>query len=81
MPSKTDLKRLAAAVRAAERDFNAATGRSSLNAAIRRLMLARAALKAAQAERARESCAEAVEAVFSASDGLRRSENPTAQGA
>jgi hypothetical protein len=81
MPSKADLNRLAAALRAAERDFHAARGRSSLNAAIRRLMLARAALKAAQAERSMASCVEAVEAVFPAFWPPSSISNPTAQGA
>jgi hypothetical protein len=57
------MKRLAAAVRAAERDFHAARWRSTLNAAIRRLMRAKAELKAAQAERSMSSCAEAVERI------------------
>jgi hypothetical protein len=63
MPAKSDLKRLAAAVRAAEAEFRAAQGRSSPNAAIRRLMQARAELMAAQAERSMASCVEAMEAV------------------
>jgi hypothetical protein len=76
MPSRADLKRPAAALRAAERDFDAATGRSSLNAAIRRLMLARAALRAAQAERSMASCVEAVEALFSAPGAQSAPEAP-----
>jgi hypothetical protein len=63
MPARARLKRLAAAARAAERDFHAARGRSSLNAAIRELMRARAELKAAQAERSMASCVEARERI------------------
>jgi hypothetical protein len=65
MPGRADLKRLAAAVDAAERQFHAARGRASLNAAIRRMMRAKAELKAAQAERSLASCVEAVEAAVS----------------
>jgi hypothetical protein len=61
MRAKSDLKRLAAAVRAAERELDAAKGCSSLNAAIRRMLRAKAELKAAQAERSMASCVEAVE--------------------
>lgn len=68
MSARTDLKRLAAAVRDAEREFHAAKGRASLNAAIRRMMRAKAELKAAQAERSLASCVEAVEAAFSAAE-------------
>jgi hypothetical protein len=61
MPAKSDLKRLAAAVRDAEREFHAARGRGSLNAAVRRMMRTKAELKAAQAERSLSSCVEAME--------------------
>jgi hypothetical protein len=81
MRAKSDLKRLAAAVRAAERDFDAARGRSTLNAAIGRMMRAKAELKAAQAERSMASCVDAVEASFSSSGPLHRSQSQTVQGA
>jgi hypothetical protein len=61
MPARNDLKRLAAAVDAAEREFHAARGRKSLNAAIRWMMRAKADLRAAQAARSMASCVEAVE--------------------
>jgi hypothetical protein len=66
MPARNGLKRLAAAVDAAEREFHAARGRSSLNAAIRRMMRAKAELKAAQAERSMASCVEALERLHGA---------------
>jgi hypothetical protein len=66
MSAKPDLKRLAAAVRAAEQELKAASGRSALNAAARKLMRAKAELKAAGAKGANgsatASCAEAPEA-------------------
>ena len=75
------MKRLVAAVRAAEAELDAAAGRSALNAASKRLMRAKAKLKAAEAERATASCEEAPAAAAAASGRLRRARNPTARGA
>ena len=63
MPGKSELKRLAAAVRVAEQELHAANGRSALNIAARRLMRAKAELRAAEeAGQAKASGAGAVEA-------------------
>jgi hypothetical protein len=55
MKPKSELKRLAEAVRQAEAELDAATTRSMPNAAAKRLMNARAALKRMQAESPRLS--------------------------
>jgi hypothetical protein len=47
---KPNLKRLAAAVRAAEAELDAAKGRTATNEAAKKLMRAREALKAAESE-------------------------------